>query len=184
MITLSRRRLLAAAAVVLGGAAGGSAGLVVARPRRRATPVEVRRSAVLEGALARERDLLARLDETTRTEPLLRQRVAVLRRDHAAHAAAIVALLAGQGVVVAATGDGAARSAGASGSSVTAPASTSASAPAPSRPIPFTTVGQLVASEQAMARGAGADSAALTTAAAAVLASIHACETVHAAWLP
>lgn len=176
MPAVSRRRLLAVGAVGLGAVGGAAAGLAVPRPRRTARPGDVQHSVVLEAALARERELLARLEDTDVAQPALRTRVAVLRRDHAAHADALAGLLRTQGLAVP------------SATSVTGASTTAASASAaptpPPTPRPYASVVQLVADERRAAAGARRDSAALPAAGAALLASICASETAHAVWLP
>ena len=176
MSIVTRRSIIGALVVVVAGAAGATAEFV--RHPRRGTrhpgsggvststgaaspPV----APILTRALARERDLISRLDQAFRATPALRGRVGVLRADHQAHVDALSALITAAGAP---------------------PTSTSAANAAPTTPA--ATAGaagraQVLAWERANAAAAGLDCPSATGGAAAVLASIYACEQTHLAWL-
>jgi len=154
---LTRRALLGAGVVVVAGGVG--AGIAAGQPRHR--PEEHRPSAPAElhAALDRELSLLAGLDAALHATPAPGAPTTVLRAaraDHTAHATAL------RSAIVA----------------YPAPAASNTSPTAPLAAAP--TVAQLRAAEIMAGRTAAGESAALTGADAALLASIAACEATHA----
>jgi hypothetical protein len=135
---------------VLAAAGGIGAAVAELRPRPR-PPVPPAAPQQLSEALARERSLVANLDAALATRPDLRQ----VRDDHAAHAAALRQAIARY------------------------PALASPLTSASPRPEAGTSA-QLRDSELAAARAAAGESAVLTGADAALLASISASEATHA----
>jgi hypothetical protein len=167
--TFLRATSIGAAVVVVAGGAGVAAEFIrhpaSGGPRRSTsgggTATTSPRAPLLEKALTREHRLLATLAHAATTTPKLAARIAVLRADHQAHAAALSALITAS-----------------EGTPTTAPsASSPAAAVAPAR------VADLVRWEKAAAAAVVADFDTATGAEAAVLASIHACEQTHVAWL-
>ena len=132
-------------------AAGGIGAAVAGLQPRRDPPAPRAAPPQLSHALAREQSLVAHLDAALAARPELRQ----VRDDHAAHAAALRRSIA----------------------RYPAPASPLSSSGPP--PVAATTA-QLRASELAAAKAAAAESAVLTGADAALLASISASEATHA----
>ncbi len=171
MPTPSRRTFLASAAVVVAGGAGvaaqylrhpGSGGGPRSSSGRRTTTASPPRAPLLENALARENRLLATLAHAATTTPKLAPRIAVLRADHRAHAAALTALITAAGVTP-----------------------TTTPSPSGSASVGVTTArtADLVRWEKSAAAAVITDFRAATGADAAVLASIYACEQTHVAWL-
>jgi hypothetical protein len=152
--TTRRWFLAGGAAVVIGGAGGAIAEL--ARSDEPTPPPEP--PAALLAAAEAERRLIADLDATTGGSPDVRSVLGAARRNHAAHLAALTALL------------DAYRTPSEVGSS------------APSRGAPRT-LAQLRAAEQRASHDAARHASALTGGQAALLASIAACEATHAALL-
>jgi hypothetical protein len=158
--TVSRRVLLGSGLLVLGAVGGGVAAFASTEAPREVVPDPVPPADVL-AAVERERTLLALYDAAGSSDPLL----AHVRADHAAHEAALTALLPAQ------------TSSSASGS-VSAPASASA-APTVARP----SAADLVAAEQRAADAARTACLAGNGTAAVLLACIAASEASHAAVL-
>ena len=201
VMPISSRRTFLGAMVVAVAAGAGAAADFALHPRspraRRSTADRVttaaathtRRVPVLELALARERALLADLAHAATTTPTLAAKIAVLRADHGAHAAALVALITAAGGTPrrdpagsAATSAGtssAATSSAATSSAATSSAASSAGRLASAR----VTLADLVRWEKAAGAGYATDFATATGAEAAVLASMCASEQTHAAWL-
>jgi hypothetical protein len=149
---ISRRWFLAGGgAVLIGGSAGVLAGLRPDRPAPQRTPPP----ATLLAALEAERDLIANLDATTGGTPAVRRVIVAARRDHAAHLAALQALVP---------------------PSPAAPASATSSAPTGTA----RTAAQLRDAERAASSRAARRAATLHGAEAVLLASIAACEATHA----
>ena len=154
---LSRRALLGAGVVVVAGGVG--AGIAAAQPRRRRVDHRPGAPAELHAALDRELTLIAGLDAALQGTPAPGAPSTVLRAaqaDHAAHATALRSAIA----------------------AYPAPDASSTSPTAPLAAAP--TVAQLRAAEIMAGRAAAGESAALTGADAALLASIAACEATHA----
>lgn len=173
MSTLSRRLFLGVG-VLVAGAAGAGAGIVTTHaeqsgPAARPSPPAPRpdRPDVV-AAVRRELDLIDRLQQAAQLDPSTAGRVRILVADHRAHAAALQSLLAHP--VAAAT-----------------PAT-----------VVKARVGDLVAWEKTAAAqaakasagaagldsaGAGSSGSAADGTLVALLASIAACESSHAAWL-
>ena len=192
----SRRTFLGAALVAVAGAVGVAAEFVLhpgaRRPRRitpgqtsagRSTATVAPPAPVLELALDRENALLADLAHAATTTPTLTAKIAVLRRDHRAHAVALGALIAAAG---------GAPHPGPTGPSAAGPSAAGPSASGPSAAGPSAsgspvgtrvTVADLARWEKAAGAAFAADFTGATGTAAAVLASICACERTHAAWL-
>jgi len=147
---IARRWLLAGGTALL---LGGGAGVLAERLRRTEPAAPVPPPGALLAAVRAERALLADLDATTGGTAAVRTVIAQVRADHAAHLAALRGILAGY------------------------PSGHAASAKRHGRPR---TLAQLHAAEQAAARTAAEHADALTGAAAALLASIAACEATHA----
>jgi hypothetical protein len=141
--------VLGAAAVVATGGVGAVVGVFVSEGR--ATPERATPPAPLRQALERELALVAGLDSALRRGAGSTAALQAVRADHVAHAAALRSTLAAY------------------------PAPT----PATPRPTPTPTQSGLRAAELVAARAAAAESAALTGADAALLASISACEATH-----
>ena len=141
--------MLGAAAVVATGGVGAAVGVFVSEGR--ATSEGASPPAPLRQALERELALVADLDSALRNGAGPAAALRAVRADHAAHAAALRSTLAAY------------------------------PAPSPSTaiPSPTPTLSRLRAAELAAARAAAAESAALTGADAALLASISACEATH-----
>jgi hypothetical protein len=161
---------LGVAAVVVAGGAGVAAEFIRhpgSRSARRGSSGRASatapppRAPLLENALAREFQLLATLAHAGRTSPSLAARIAVLRADHQAHAAALTALITAAGVT---------------------PRTAPAASPGPAGVRP-TRVADLVRWEKSAAAAVVTDFRAATGTDAAVLASIYACEQTHVAWL-
>jgi len=179
MPIFSRRSVLGAAIVVLAGGAGVAAEFL-RHPHRSHTSTgtgspsktgptttpTAPTATVLQSGLARERALLDRLAQAATAAPDLAASIAILRADHRAHAEALAGLIRAVGVTP-------------------APAGTSASAPSASASAPVRppTAAELARWEKAAAASFAADFATATGTAAAVLASIYACEQTHVAWL-
>jgi hypothetical protein len=147
----SRRWFLAGGvAVLLGGGGGAIAELLRSESP---TPAPLAPDALVAAADA-ERTLIADLDATTGGTSAVREVIVQARADHAAHLAALVALL----------------------SPFRVPSS------APSSPVPGLprTLAQLHTAEVAASAAAARHAAALSGAHAALLASIAACEATHA----
>ena len=146
-------------AVVAAGAAGAVLGTV--------RPVHVARTeltpppAALTSALAREHAMVAALEATLRNDPSLGARIAQIRDDHAAHAVALESAIGAYPAY-----RSAAPVSGGPSATVAAPAAT-----------------ELGAAEVSAATLAAAEAAALQGADAALLASISAAESAHAALL-
>lgn len=146
----SRRWFLAGGAAVLVGAGAGVAVEVLGRTE----PAEpAGPPAALIAAVHAERALIADLDATTGGSPRVRGLIKQARADHAAHLSALRGVLAGY------------------------PGARTAARRPPGRPR---TVVQLHAAERDAAQTAARHGAALSGAAAALLASIAACEASHA----
>jgi hypothetical protein len=147
---ISRRWLLAGGTALL---LGGGAGVVTERLRHTEPAAPTTAPAALLAAVRAERALLADLDATTGGSPAVRAVIGQVRADHAAHLAALRGILAGYSSGRAAT------------------------AKRHGRPR---TLAQLHAAEEDAARTAAQHADALTGPAAALLASIAACEATHA----
>ena len=156
---ITRRRLLITGAVVAAGTAGAVLGTLrpvhVARTKLAPPP------AALTGALAREQALVAAIDAALRQDPSLRPRIAQIRDDHAAHAAAIESAIG----------------------AYPAYPSTAAASSGPSGTLAAPSATELRAAEVSAATLAAAESSALRGADAGLLASISAAESTHAALL-
>ncbi|HEX3336548.1 MAG TPA: hypothetical protein VHS54_08805 [Jatrophihabitans sp.] len=151
---ISRRWFLAGGgAVLLGGGAGAVAGIV----RDGAAPKPNPPPAALVAAVEAERGLIADLDATTGGPPAVRRVIVASRADHAAHLAALRAVLARYDAAQPAPGS-------------------TASAP---RGTPRTTA-ELRAAERVASSTAARRAATLAGADAVLLASIAACEATHA----
>lgn len=171
-----RRTFLGAAAVAVAGGAGVAAQFIrhpgsgapgrggTAHPATTAPPP---RAPLLENALARENRLLTTLDHAAATTPALAPRIAVLRADHQAHAAALTALITAAGVTPKTTA--------AEITPKTTPSASVAATPA--------RTADLVRWEKSAAAAVVTDFRTASGADAAVLASIYACEQTHVAWL-
>ena len=133
-------------------------------------------SALLAQALTRERELVTRLEHAARAAPALRSRLGVLSADHRAHADALSALLTAAGGTAPTATSSPASSTPASPRSVT-PSSQ------PTTPARAASAAQVLGWEKANAVAAANDCPTAIGPAAAVLASIHACEQTHVAWL-
>lgn len=172
MPIISRRTVLGASVVVVAGAAGAAAE-VLRHPHRSGPSTGAKGSdaptttpatptaPALQDALSREQTLLARLARAASAAPSLTVAIGILRADHRAHADALADLIVAAGATP-------------------TPTSPTPTAPASARPP---TVAELVRWEKAAAASFAADFDAATGAAAAVLASIYACEQTHVAWL-
>ena len=156
---ITRRRAMVTGAVVAAGAAGAVLGTVrpvhVARTKLALPP------AALTSALARERAMLAALDAALRADPSLPPGIAQIRDDHAAHAVALESAIG----------------------AYPAYPSTAAASSGPSGAVAAQSATELRAAEQSAATLAAAESAGLRGADAALLASISAAESTHAALL-
>lgn len=151
----TRRWFLAGgAALIAGGSAGAITELVRETPAEPPPPPP----AALIAAADAERALIADLDATTGGTPSVRAVIVQTRANHAAHLAALTALL----------------------SRFRAPSPSSS--PAPPRGTPRT-VAALRDAEQRATSAAARHAAALSGGTAALLASIAACEATHAALL-
>jgi hypothetical protein len=124
------------------------------RPQRRAA-VSPQAPVELREALAREESLIAGLDAALRGAPGEAASLRAARADHAAHAAALR-------------------------STVAAYPTPSGSDASPPPPVTVPSSARLRTAEIAAAHAAAAESGALSGAAAALLASISACEATHA----
>jgi hypothetical protein len=161
---------LGVAVVVVAGAAGVAAEFIRHPASRsghrggsgRASVTAPPSAPVLEQALAREYQLLATLARAAKTSPSLAARIAVLRADHEAHAAALTALISAAGVT---------------------PKTAPTSSPPGTAGVRPARVTDLIRWEKAAATAVGTDFRAATGTDAAVLASIYACEQTHVAWL-
>ena len=152
---ITRRSVLVAGIVIAGGAAGVAAGFV--EPVRRQVNPERGAPAQLRITFEREQSLVAALAAAARELPASQGVLDQVRADHAAHAAAIQSALAAY------------------------PASTTPSTPAGTTSTsPPSSLARLRDAERTAARLAAAESKALSGANAALLASISACESVHA----
>jgi hypothetical protein len=147
----TRRWFLAGGAAVVLGV--GSGAIVELLRSDSPTPAPLAPD-TLVAAVAAERTLIADLDATTGGASAVRRVIAQARADHAAHLAALGALLA----------------------AYRAPSAAS-SAPTPGIPRTLT---QLHAAEHQASAVAAGHASRLTGAAAALLASIAACEATHA----
>jgi hypothetical protein len=158
-VMITRRRVMVTGAVVAAGAAGAVLGTVrpvhVARTKLAPPP------AALTSALAREQAMLAALDAALRADPSLRPRIAQIRNDHAAHAVALESAIG----------------------AYPAYPTTAAASSGPSGTVAVQSATELRSAEQSAATLAAAASAALGGADAALLASISAAESTHAALL-
>jgi Ferritin-like domain len=147
----SRRWFLAGGvALVLGGGAGVLAEIL----HESSPPSPAPPPAALSAAIEAERALLADLDATTGGSPHIRQLVAAVRADHAAHLSALRRTLR-----------------------ATTPVRPPHDVPVHGRPR---TLAELRAAERKAAAVAAQHATALDGAAAALLASIAACEATHA----
>jgi hypothetical protein len=180
------RRVFLVTGVLAAGAAG--VGVGYATGHRESPEVRAatggRKAAVDEPALAaaieREAQLLARLQHAALAEPTLAATIAVLTRDHRAHAQALKALSVSAGASVsggASPSRGSSVGAGSSASAPTAPAPSSAEPKAVYRRA------DLVAWEKAAGRDSAQGCITAGPRLAPLLASISACEATHAAWL-
>ena len=185
------RRVFLVTGVLAAGAAGVGAGYATGHrksPEVRAA-IGGRKAAVDEPALAaaieREAQLLARLQHAALADPTLAPTIAVLTRDHRAHAQALKALSVSAGASVS---GGASPSRGSSvgaGSSASAPAATAASSAETTSAEPRAVYrrADLVAWEKAAGRDSAQGCITAGPRLAPLLASISACEATHAAWL-
>ena len=158
-VMITRRRVVVTGAVVAASAAGAVLGTV--RPVHLARTKLAPPPAALTTALARERAMVAALDAALRADPSLRPTIVQIRDDHAAHAFALESAV---------------------GAYPAYPSTRTASG-APSGTVGAPSVTELRATEQSAATLAAAESVALHGADAALLASISAAESTHAALL-
>lgn len=151
----TRRWVLAGlGGLVLGGGAGVGAGVLRTRHRKpRLLPPP---PAALDDALAAERRLIAAIDASLPAHPDLRRALTEIRRNHAAHAAAVQNALRAY-----------------------RPTPAGATSPSAGRPAALDRPA-LRAAETAAGRAAARRAAALDGADATLLASIAACEATHA----
>jgi len=161
-VPLSRRAVLGALAASAAGLLAGCRAGPGPGPDAGPTPTRPSPPPDPQAAdLAAERRLLAAYDATVRRHPTLRPRLAPLRADHAAHVAALEAILG----------------------LTPSPVPTGGTAPTvPAPAVPGTPAGALAALRAAERGAAAARTAACLTAAAdraPVLASIAACEATH-----
>jgi hypothetical protein len=145
----SRRWMLAGGAALVAGGAAGAIVELIAADGPAAPPLP---PAALLAAVRSEHRLIADLDATTGGTPAVRQVIVQARADHAAHLAALTALLRRYRNV----------------------------APRPAAHGRPRTLAQLHTAEIAASRDTAQRAEALSGAAAALLASIAACEASHA----
>lgn len=163
MPAINRRRLLTGLGVVVAGSAGVALGAITTHPSHRgragrSTTQPPAAPALLVSALAREQALLDTLHGAANA-PGVAAAVGVLTADHQKHAEALRGLLGN--------------------AAPTNSASSSSTTPV----VPVATRAQLIAAERSAATAAETESAGERGAAAALLASISACEASHVAWL-